>query len=74
MYYWDIMDIGKNPLGVRDLEGNVDDKAAYFVKEYPYLDSRTGKPVGTEKSRSYSYSNLDIIGGAVNGKALFIVK
>ena len=74
MYYWDIMYIGKNPLGVYDLYGNFDDKAAFFVKEYPYLDSRTGKPVGTEKSLSYSYSNLDIIGGAVNGKALFIVK
>lgn len=74
MYYWDIMHIGKNPLGVYDLYGNFDDKAAYFVKEYPYLDSLTGKPVGADKSLSYSYSNLDIIGGAVNGKALFIVK
>ncbi|MGP1521098.1 MAG: dentilisin complex subunit PrcA [Treponema sp.] len=75
MYYWDIMHIGKDPLGTRDLSGNFDDKAAYFVKEYPYLDSKTGKPLqGEKKARSYSYSNLDIIGGAVNGKALFIVK
>ena len=68
MYYWDIQYIGEDPLGVRD------DMAAFFVKEYPCLDSKTGKPIENAKSYSYSYSNLDIIGGAINGKALFIVK
>lgn len=64
LYYWDIQDI----------DVYQDDVGAFFVKEYPYLDNKTGEPFGSTKSHSYSCSNLDGVGGAVNGKALFIVK
>ncbi len=64
LYYWDIQDI----------DVYQDDVSAYFVKEYPYLDNKTGKPLKEGKTRSYSFSNLDGVGGAINGKALFIVK
>ena len=70
MYYWDIQDFGKDALVVYAY----DDHGACFVKEYPYLNSKTGNELPGNTAKSYSYSNLDATGGAVNGRALFIVK
>ena len=70
MYYWDIQDFGLDVLDV----SYYDDSGACFVKEYPYLDSKTGSALSGDKAKSYSYSNIDGSGGAVNGRALFIVK
>ena len=51
------------------------DRGVAFVKEYQYLDAKSGAEVhGFGKSRSSSFSNLNRSGGAVNGRAIFTVK
>jgi|GEM_PF-532287 len=70
MYLWDVQDFGLDVLDV----SYSDDSGTCFVKEYPYLDSKTGAVLSKGKSKSYSYSNLNGAGGAVNGRAIFIVK
>ncbi|MGP1415281.1 MAG: dentilisin complex subunit PrcA [Treponema sp.] len=71
MYYWDVQSFagkyGEDALSSAN-------RAAFFAKQYPYLDSKTGleKP-DTEWAVSYSYANLDAGSGAVNGRSLFIV-
>lgn len=72
MYYWDIQDFGLDPLALSH-NGYLDDRGAAFVKEYPYLDANTGNEIN-EKSTSISLCNLNGVGGAVNGRSLFIVR
>jgi len=68
IYYWDVPNMSKFLLKGYD-------KGVAFVKEYPYLDATTGVEVsGAGKSESSSYSNLDRVGGAINGRAVFTVK
>lgn len=71
MYYWDVQTFG----GVYGEDAlSPANKAAFFAKQYPYLDSKTGlAKVDSEWAVSYSYANLDAGSGAVNGKSLFIV-
>ncbi|MGP1437762.1 MAG: dentilisin complex subunit PrcA [Treponema sp.] len=73
-YYWDIANFGVNFGQIRGNNPLLDDEGAYFTKEYPYLHSETGAPVGTEKAISYSFSNLKMGSGAMNGKSVFTVK
>ena len=68
IYYWDVPNMSKFLLKGYD-------RGVAFVKEYPYLDATTGVEVsGAGKSESSSYSNLDRVGGAINGRAVFTVK
>jgi len=68
IYYWDVPNMSKFLLKGYD-------RGVAFVKEYPYLDATTGAEViGAGKSESSSYSNLDYVGGAINGRAVFTVK
>jgi prcAII len=71
MYYWDVQTFG----GVYGEDAlSPANKAAFFAKQYPYLDSKTGlAKVDSEWAVSYSYANLDAGSGAVNGRSLFIV-
>ncbi len=74
MYYWDIQNFGVDPLALADSYG-FDDAGASFVKEYPYLDAKTGNALNGERcSTSSSFCNLKRVGGAINGRALFILK
>lgn len=69
MYYWDVQSFYQNdPLNASE------NKAAYFAKEYPFLNSKTGEKIQGKVSTSYSYANIDTVSGAVNGMSLFIVK
>lgn len=71
MYYWDVLSFGGKHGEDALSPAN---KAAFFAKQYPYLDSKTGlAKVDSEWAVSYSYANLDAGSGAVNGKSLFIV-
>lgn len=68
IYYWDVPNMSKLLLKGYD-------RGVAFVKEYPYLDATTGVEVsGAGKSESSSYSNLNGVGGAINGRAVFTVK
>ena len=68
IYYWDVPNMSKYLLKGYD-------KGVAFVKEYPYLDANTGAEVsGAGKSQSSSYSNLNGVGGAVNGRSVFTIK
>ena len=68
IYYWDVPNMSKYLLKGYD-------KGVAFVKEYPYLDANTGAEVsGAGKSHSASYSNLNGVGGAVNGRSVFTIK
>ena len=69
IHYWDVPNMSQKLLIERY------DRGVAFVKEYPYLDAKTGAEVhGFGKSRSSSFSNLNRSGGAVNGRAIFTVK
>ena len=68
MYYWDIQDIGSDALSP------FDDRGAFFTKEYSYRDRESGSEIGFEKAISASYANLNRVGGAINGRAMFILK
>ena len=71
MYYWDVQSFaGKS----NEDALSPANKAAYFVKRYPYLDNKTGSVKNPDNvATSYSYANLDAGSGACNGRSLFIV-
>lgn len=72
MYYWDILSFGGK---YGDDALSPANRAAFFAKQYPYLDNKTGvAKVESEWAVSYSYANLDAGSGAVNGRSLFIVE
>jgi len=72
MFYWDVQSFaGKS----NEDALSPANKAAYFVKRYPYLDNKTGGVKDPNNvATSYSCANLDAGSGAKNGRSLFIVK
>lgn len=66
IYYWDIQDFGDDYVSIAD------DKAAFFVKEALLKDSASGADM-EEKALSYSMSNTNYEGNAINGRFAFTI-